>query len=62
MAMKAWLVLLANVVNRADVGMIQSGRGLGFAVKALQGLRVRATSSGRNLRATKRPRSVSSAL
>src|ERR1700730_5947660 len=27
-------VLLANVVNRADVGMVQYGRGLSFALKA----------------------------
>jgi hypothetical protein len=28
------LVLFANVVNRADVGMVQCGRGLGLALKA----------------------------
>src|SRR6202035_5918822 len=33
-------LLLADVVNGADVGMIQSGRGLGFAAKALERLTV----------------------
>ena len=39
MAMKALPILLANVVNRADVGMIQSRSGLGLAVETLQCLR-----------------------
>jgi hypothetical protein len=30
--------LLADVVNRADVGMVQRGRGLGFALKASERL------------------------
>ena len=29
-----------NVVNRADVGMIQGGGGAGFAAEALEGLRI----------------------
>ena len=33
-------VLLANVVNGADVGMIQSGSRLSFALETGQGLRV----------------------
>src|ERR1700690_1466020 len=33
-------VLLANVINRADVGMIQRGCGLRFALKTGQGLRI----------------------
>ena len=49
-------VLFADVVDRADVGMIQRGRGLRFALKARQRLRIRATSSGRNFSATKRCR------
>ena len=56
-------VFFADVVDGADVGMIQRGRGLGFALKALQRLAdLAARSSGRNFRATKRPRRVSSAL
>ena len=35
-------VLLANVVDRADVGMVQRGSGLRFAPEALQRLRVAA--------------------
>ena len=33
-------VLLADVVNGADVGMVQGGGGLGFALEAGEGLRV----------------------
>ena len=33
-------VLLANVVNRADVGVIQCGCGFGFTAKSFQGLTV----------------------
>jgi hypothetical protein len=33
-------VLLANVVNRADIRMVQCGGGLGFALKASECLRV----------------------
>ena len=33
-------LFLADVVNRADVGMVESGRGLGFALKAGQSLRI----------------------
>ena len=32
--------MLANVVNRADVGVIQRGGGLGFALKTGEGLRI----------------------
>ena len=38
--MKAWPLLFANVIDGADVGMIERGGGLGFAPEALQGLRV----------------------
>jgi hypothetical protein len=49
-------VLFADVVNRADVGMVQRGSGLSLAPETLQRLcGLWATSSGRNLRATKRP-------
>jgi hypothetical protein len=33
-------ILLADVVESADVGMIQCGSGLGFPLKAGQGMRV----------------------
>ena len=33
-------VVLADVVDRADVGMVQSGRSLGFAAETLEGLMV----------------------
>ncbi len=33
-------IFLANVVNSADIGMIQRGSGLGLALKTSQGLRV----------------------
>src|SRR5260370_15592279 len=33
-------ILLADVVDRADVGMVERGSGLRFALKAGQGLRV----------------------
>ena len=37
MAMKACSVLLANVVDRTDIGMIEGGGSLGFAVKTGEG-------------------------
>src|ERR1700674_253999 len=42
-------VLLANVVNRADVGMVQGGRGLGFALKAGKRLRITGNLLGQEL-------------
>ena len=33
-------VLLADVINRADIGVIQSGSGSGLAPETVQGLRV----------------------
>ena len=48
-------VLLADFIDGADVGMIQGGSGLRFALKSLQRLRVLGDISGRNFRATKRP-------
>ena len=42
-------VLLANVVNGADVGMIQGGSGLGLALEAGQGLRVAGDFLGQKL-------------
>ena len=43
------IALLANVVNRTDVGMIQRRRGLGFAPKALEGLAVLRQIFGKKL-------------
>ena len=42
-------VLLADVVNRADVGMIQRGSGLRFALKAGERLRVAGNLVGQEL-------------
>ena len=42
-------VLLANVVNGADVGMIQSRGRLGFALKARQSLRILGDIVGKEL-------------
>src|SRR6266849_26402 len=42
-------VLLANVVNRADVGMVQCGCGLGFALKTGECLRVTGNLLGQEL-------------
>ena len=42
-------VLLADVVNGADVGMIQRGRGLRFALKAGQRLRIAGNVFGQEL-------------
>ena len=37
---KCLRILLANVVNGTDVGMIQGGRGLCLATEAAEGLRI----------------------
>ena len=37
---EGWPSCFADLVDRADVGMVQSGSGLRFALKALEGLRV----------------------
>ena len=42
-------VLLANVVDGADVGMVQRGRGLGFALKTSECLRVAGNFLGQEL-------------
>ena len=54
-------ILFTDVVNRADIGMIQR-RGLGFVLKAGECLRVTGNLVGKNLRARKRCSRVSSAL
>ena len=51
----------ANLMNGADVGMIQRRGGAGFAQETVVEVLI-ASSSGRNLRATKRLSLVSSAL
>src|SRR5260370_34159220 len=56
------LAVLADFVDGADIGMIESRCRASLPAKAFQGLRSRERSSGRNFRATKRPSSVSSAL
>jgi len=58
---KWFSVVLADVVNRANVGMVQGGSRLGLTLKAGQRLASRATLSGRDFRATKRCRRMSSA-
>src|SRR5579862_1052287 len=54
--------VLADVVNRADLGMVQRGSRFGFAAKTFEACGSRATSSGKNLSATKRSNRVSWAL
>ena len=54
--------VLADLVNRADVGMIQRRRRPRFAPEALQRQRFPRRIFGKNFSATRRPREVSSAL
>ena len=42
-------VVLADVVNGADIGMIQSGSGFGFAAKTLEGLAILREIFGKKL-------------
>ena len=51
-----------DFINSADVGMVEGGGGCASRWKRVKASGSRATSSGRNLSATKRRRSVSSAL
>ncbi len=53
MAMKACAVLLADIVNGADIGMVQCGRGLGFALETGQGLRVASNIFGQEFQRDK---------
>ena len=53
---------IVNFIDRADVRMIQRGGGFGFALEAIEGLRIFGYVVGRNFRATKRPSLMSSAL
>ena len=46
-------VLLANVVNRADVGMVERGCSLGFALEAAECLRVAGHFVGQEFQAYK---------
>ena len=54
--MKALAFVLADFVDGADVGMIQGGGGRASRWKRSSAWGSWATSSGRNFRATKRPR------
>ena len=55
-------VLLADVVDGADVGVIESGGGLGLALKSCRGLRVPGDFVGKKFQRDKTARRVSSAL
>ena len=55
-------VLLADVVERADVRMVELGDGARFALEALAELRIGREAAGRILIATVRSRRVSRAL
>ena len=61
--MKVLVLEFANVVDGADVRMIQGGGGAGLAQEAVDGLLIAGEfSGGRNFTATKRRRRLSSAL
>ena len=55
-------IFRSDIVDSADIGMIQGRSGLRFALELASACGSLATSSGRNLRATNRCRRVSSAL
>ena len=55
-------VLRADPIDGAEMGMVEGGRGAGFAAKALERLGSLAVAAGRNFRVTRRPSSMSSAL
>ena len=55
-------LMFADFINRADVGMVECGRGTSFSTEPFKCLRISASSSGKNFNATKRPSSVFSAL
>ena len=46
-------ILLADIIDRANVGMVQCGCGLSFAVKARQGLRIAGNFLGQKLEGDK---------
>ena len=54
--------VLIDFVDGADVGMVQRGCGLRFALETSQGLGILGDFIGRNFRATKRRSLMSSAL
>src|SRR2546430_10038744 len=56
------LATFADLVNCADVGMVEAEAARASRRKRSKACGSRATSLGRNFRATKRPSSVSSAL
>ena len=55
-------LMFADFVNGADVGMIQGGRGAGFAAKTFEGLRVMRDIVGQKLEGDEAAERVSSAL
>ena len=55
-------MVLADVVDRANIWMIERGGGLRFALKALESLRIIFKFGRRNFSATARCSLVSSAL
>ena len=56
------IAILADVVNGADIGMIQRRRRLGLAAEAAEGRGVAGDILGKEFKTTKRWRRVSSAL
>jgi hypothetical protein len=55
-------VIVANFVDGADVGVVESGRGLCFPTKAFQGLRVGGERVGQEFQGDAAEELVSSAL
>ena len=55
MAMKAVTVLFADVVNRADIGVVEGRSRLGFALKTGQGLRIPSYFLGQKLQRDETP-------
>jgi len=59
---KRLAVLVVNLVDGADVGMVERGGRLGFALKTFERLGIRGEIFRQNFNATKRRSLVSSAL
>ena len=59
---EGFAVLLADVVDRADIGMIQRGCGLGFELKAGQRVRIVGNLLRQELEGDEAMQAVSSAL
>ncbi len=56
------IFVLADLVNGADVGMVQGRGGARLAAETFERVRIVGDFAGKNFSATKRPNSVSSAL